>query len=102
MTEPKALLVDEPMMGLDPTSIQETLNILASLKEKGTSILLSTHIIDMIDDIWDSAYILKDGKVVAETKKPTQEEPLKELFFRVTQSHVVGQGGDLETDEIIN
>ena len=102
MTEPKALLVDEPMMGLDPTSIQETLNILASLKEKGTSILLSTHIIDMVDDIWDRAYILKEGKVVAETIKASQSEPLKELFFRVNQSHIEQQEGAFKTDELID
>ena len=63
---------------------------------------MSTHIIDMVDDIWDRAYILKEGKVVAETIKASQSEPLKELFFRVNQSHIERQGGAFETDELID
>lgn len=53
---PKALLVDEPMVGLDPASIEETLQLFQQLKEEGVAILISTHIIDVIDAIWDEAY----------------------------------------------
>lgn len=82
MIKPKALLVDEPMMGLDPTSIQDTLEIFVRLKQQGVSILMSTHIIDMVADIWDQAYIMKKGVVVANvSRKELQEKSLKTLFF---------------------
>ena len=44
---PKSLLVDEPMVGLDPASIEETLQLFQQLKEEGVAILISTHIIEM-------------------------------------------------------
>lgn len=83
LIEPKALLVDEPMMGLDPASIEDTLNLLVELKKKGTSVLVSTHIIDVIDAVWDCAYIMKKGHVLANVRKEDLgEDTLKEIFFR--------------------
>lgn len=82
---PRALLVDEPMVGLDPSSIEETLQLLVQLKEKGVSILISTHIIDVIDEIWDEAYILNNGKIVQHVSRvDLHDESLKELFFTCT------------------
>ena len=67
--KPKALLIDEPMIGLDPQAIEEVLELLVELKQQGMSILISTHIIDVINDIWDTAYIMNKGKLVREIKK---------------------------------
>lgn len=84
LTNPQALLVDEPMMGLDPNSIQDTLDILVDLKAQGVSVLMSTHIIDIINDIWDHAYIMKQGRILADVRRDQlQEETLKELYFRL-------------------
>lgn len=83
LINPKALLVDEPMMGLDPESIEETLAMFVALKHKGVSLLVSTHIIDVVDEIWDRAYIMKKGKVLAEIhRSDLQGSSLKETFFR--------------------
>ncbi|MBP1043500.1 ABC transporter ATP-binding protein [Vagococcus sp. BWB3-3] len=86
MIRPKALLVDEPMMGLDPNSIQDTLDILEGMKHQGVSILMSTHIIDMLNDIWDRAYIMKKGRVLQEvTRTSLGNQSLKELFFTLNE-----------------
>lgn len=83
LIQPKALLVDEPMMGLDPASIEETLAMFVALKNRGASVLISTHIIDVIDAVWDRAYIMKKGRVLAEVRREDMNgETLKELFFR--------------------
>lgn len=83
--EPKALLVDEPMVGLDPSSIEETLRLFVELKEQGVAILISTHIIDVIDEVWDRAYIMNKGKIVRELQRDTMEgSSLKEIFFTCT------------------
>ncbi|NBK97838.1 MAG: ABC transporter ATP-binding protein [Erysipelotrichia bacterium] len=80
--QPKALLIDEPMVGLDPTSIEKTLSLLVELKNEGCSILISTHIIDVISDIWDEAYIMDKGKIVKHIERTSmKEETLKEVFF---------------------
>lgn len=83
---PKALLVDEPMVGLDPASIEETLELFVQLKQQGTAILISTHIIDVVDEIWDMAYIMNEGQIVRSIRKDDlKDESIKELFFACTQ-----------------
>jgi len=83
--QPKALLVDEPMVGLDPSSIEKTLKLLVDLKNEGCSILISTHIIDVINEIWDEAYIMDKGKIVRHVfKEELNNETLKEMFFEST------------------
>ncbi len=80
--KPKALLVDEPLLGLDPSSIEEMLKMFLELKENNVSVLLSTHIIDMIEHIWDEAYIMNKGKIVNFiTRSDTSGKNLKQIFF---------------------
>lgn len=79
--EPQALLVDEPLLGLDPQAIEQMLQTLVELKNKGVSILLSTHIIDMIQDFYDEAYIMDQGKIVTHIIKEEDTPPLKTIFF---------------------
>lgn len=83
MTKPDSIMMDEPMIGLDPQAIEEVLVIMKELKEKGTSILISTHIIDVINDIWDDAYIMNKGKIVKIVHREDlqENESLKEIFF---------------------
>lgn len=79
--EPQALLVDEPLLGLDPQAIEQMLQTLVELKNNGVSILLSTHIIDMIQDFYDEAYIMDQGKIVTHIMKEEDTLPLKTIFF---------------------
>lgn len=82
---PAALVVDEPLVGLDPKAIDEVLMIFDELKNKGASVLVSTHIIDTIDGVWDRAYILNKGAIISETTRESiGGKPLKELFFSLT------------------
>lgn len=85
LIQPKALLVDEPMVGLDPGSIEDVLNIFKQLKKEGCAILISTHIIDIVDDIYDEAYIMNKGKIIKHVlKDELEKEILKEYFFELT------------------
>lgn len=85
MIQPKALLVDEPMVGLDPQSIEDTLHILKELADSGCAILISTHIIDIVSDIFDEAYIMKKGQIIKHVRKEElEDESLKEYFFEMT------------------
>lgn len=82
VTKPKVLLVDEPLIGLDPQSIENVIALFQELRNSGTSILLSTHIIDTLGDIWDVAYIMHKGHVVDNvTFESLNGRNLKELFF---------------------
>lgn len=65
-TEPSLLLLDEPFSGVDPVAVEEIQGILKSLKGKGIAILLTDHNVRETLHITDRAYILAEGKVLAE------------------------------------
>ena len=88
LTRPKMILFDEPMIGLDPHAIKELKNIFLELKAQGATILISTHMIDSIDGVWDQTLIMKAGKIVANVKRDEAVEnnqSLEELFFALTE-----------------
>lgn len=88
ITEPKVILFDEPMVGLDPKAIKELKNVFKELREQGSSVIISTHIIDSIEEIWDKALIMKNGQIVlARTRQELQDrnESLEQIFFDVTE-----------------
>ena len=86
LIDPQTILVDEPMIGLDPLAIDQVLKSLVSLKNEGKAVFMSTHIIDMIDDIWDVAYIMDNAKIVKVVNRDELQEnqSLKQLFFEYT------------------
>ena len=88
LTRPKIVLFDEPMIGLDPHAIKELKNIFLELKEQGVSLLISTHMIDSVDALWDQTLIMKEGKVVANLKHDEikDDSNLEDLFFELTES----------------
>ena len=88
ITDPKLVLFDEPMMGLDPKAIKELKNLFLELRQAGTSLIISTHIIDSIAGLWDKALIMKDGNIVYERTKEElieNDENLEDVFFRATE-----------------
>ncbi len=85
---PKVLIFDEPMVGLDPHAIKELKLLFRELKEQGVSLLISTHMLDSVEDYWDVAHIMMDGSIAATRyNRPMEEgEPsLEELFFAITE-----------------
>ena len=66
MVDPSLLIVDEPFLGLDPVAIQQLTDILADLRAKGKSILMSTHVLDSAEKMCDRFVILHKGEVLAE------------------------------------
>ncbi len=60
------LLFDEPMIGLDPRGQRELRDAMTSLARDGTSLVVSTHQMDLAETICDRVIILKRGAVVAE------------------------------------
>lgn len=85
--KPEIVIFDEPMVGLDPHAIKQLKEVFLELKEKGASVLISTHMLDSVEDFWDTAYIMDKGKLVAQKKSgDTEGESLEQLFFRITES----------------
>ncbi len=61
--DPKLLILDEPLGGLDPLSRRQFKEILLNLKKKGTTILFSSHILSDVQDIADRIGIISHGKI---------------------------------------
>jgi len=65
-TEPQFILLDEPFAGVDPISVDDIKKIIQHLKERGIGVLITEHNVRETLGICDRAYILNDGKVIAE------------------------------------
>ncbi len=89
---PKMIMLDEPMMGLDPKAIKELKKTFTELKNQGCAVLISTHIIDSIEEVWDKVLIMNKGKVVLSTTREELEEKsesLEDVFFNHTEGAIV-------------
>lgn len=64
MGHPDALFLDEPTTGLDPASRQRTWNLVRSMLDHGTSILLTTHYLEEAEELADRVLIMAAGRVV--------------------------------------
>lgn len=64
--EPEIVLLDEPTVGVDPQSRQRIYEMLAAIRDTGTSILLTTHHLDEAESQCDSIVIMDHGTVVAQ------------------------------------
>lgn len=88
ITNPKLLLIDEPMVGLDPKAIRNMKELIIKVKNQGTSVVISTHLLDSVEDIWDKILIMKDGEFILSKSKSElldKNESLEEIFFQVTE-----------------
>lgn len=65
VTQPDLLVIDEPFVGLDPIAMMDLEELLLAEKEKGHSVLMSTHVLTNAEKICDSFVILHNGEVYA-------------------------------------
>ncbi len=65
INDPEIVFMDEPMSGLDPVGRREIRELIAGLREKGTTVFMSTHILSDIEALCDEVAILRRGKLAA-------------------------------------
>jgi len=90
LPEPKVILFDEPLVGLDPHAIKELKNLIIEKKEEKAAILISTHMLDSVDEFWDSANIMINGRIAAKrNRRDTLDsgKDLETLFFSITEDN---------------
>ena len=63
---PKLLLLDEWLAGLNPTELQEGINLIRSLREEGITIILVEHVMDAIRSLCDRCIVMAAGTKIAE------------------------------------
>jgi len=83
VTNPAAILLDEPFSGVDPLAVYDVQEIIRDLKRRGLGILITDHNVRETLTIVDRAYLICDGKVLREgTSQFLIEDPLsRELYL---------------------
>ena len=65
-TQPRFILLDEPFAGVDPIAVLEIQRIISFLKSRGIGVLITDHNVRETLGICDRAYIISEGRVLAE------------------------------------
>ena len=101
LPDPDIILLDEPMLGLDPHAIKELKLYIEEMRKAGKTLFISTHIIDSVDMLWDRTIIMQNGQIKANVTRSEIEgsgKTLEDLFFEVTEGiekdAVTGSGKD--------
>ena len=93
---PAVIIVDEPMVGLDPGAIRMVKDILRALAAQGTTIFMSTHTLVVAEDLCDRIGVIHRGALIAlgtmrELKQSAQmrEGDLEDIFLRLTDGEAM-------------
>ncbi len=98
--KPRVILLDEPMVGLDPAAIRELKTVILDLRERGCTILISTHMLEMVRDLWDVTFVMDGGHILGTyVKENVANEDLEELFFSVTGQKASEERADIHPGE---
>ncbi len=89
---PDIIIIDEPMVGLDPQSTKIIKELLIELSEKGKTILMSTHSLYIVEEICNRIGIIKEGKLIYDDKIEnvkeffnSEKKNLESFFLELTQ-----------------
>ncbi|MFN7986608.1 MAG: ABC transporter ATP-binding protein [Thermoanaerobaculia bacterium] len=63
MSDPRVLILDEPFEGVDPVSVKTMKEILLQFRRAGASVIVTSHMLDVISEIFDRVFVLCDGTV---------------------------------------
>lgn len=88
MDDPKLLILDEPTSGLDPIGIREIRQLLESLKCRGTTIFLNSHLLSEVEKICDTAAVISRGKLLVKDAISAivkDGETLEDVFIRLVR-----------------
>jgi ABC-2 type transport system ATP-binding protein len=86
---PELLLLDEPTAGLDPLGVRDARDWILAARERGASVLVSSHILSEVERICDRVVILHKGRVAASGALEdvvAQGESLEDAFVRLVRS----------------
>ncbi|MBM4306658.1 MAG: ABC transporter ATP-binding protein [Deltaproteobacteria bacterium] len=94
--DPKVLVVDEPMVGLDPAGIRMIKNLFRNLAEKGTTLFMSTHTLSVAEDLCDRIGVIHKGNLIStgtveelKSSARIEEGDLEKVFLILTEGEEV-------------
>jgi len=102
MHEPRIIIVDEPMVGLDPRSTRIVKNLLREQCARGATVFLSTHTLSVAEELSDRIGIITRGRLrflgrMEQLRSQVRREGnLEDLFLELTADGVTGEEGEEE------
>jgi len=99
--EPKVLIVDEPLVGLDPRSARIVKDLFLAQARAGVAVLMSTHLLAIAEELADTIGIIDRGRMLtqgtlADIREQAQMHgPLEDLFLKLTGGDRPYLGGSL-------
>ena len=90
--EPNVIFLDEPTSGLDPRAARTIRKMIQDLSDRGKTVLLSTHILSVVEEVADTVGILYDGQLIAEDTPDAltqraetgETQTLEDVFLKLT------------------
>jgi lipopolysaccharide export system ATP-binding protein len=82
-SEPRFMLLDEPFAGVDPISIIDIKRIISYLSQRDIGVLITDHNVRETLDICDRAYIVNEGRIIAEGRPDAilRDEKVREVYL---------------------
>jgi ABC-2 type transport system ATP-binding protein len=93
--EPKVLIVDEPTVGLDPRSVRELKDLLRKQADQGTTVFLSSHSLDVVQELADRIAIVEHGRLIscgtleALRTQAAIDGSLEDVFLKITEEAAI-------------
>ncbi|HZG00878.1 MAG TPA: ATP-binding cassette domain-containing protein [Chitinophagales bacterium] len=81
--DPKLIILDEPFSGLDPINANLIQNEIHDLKEKGATVIFSTHRMEQVEEICENIALIDKGKIILSGKVTDIKNQFKENVFKV-------------------
>ena len=93
--DPEVVIVDEPMVGLDPAGIKMVKDLFRALAGEGVTIFMSTHTLTVAEDVCDRIGIIHKGSLIAtgtadelKQRVHAKDADLEQVFIRMTNDHL--------------
>jgi len=99
LTEPEAIVIDEPMVGLDPRSARLVKDVLRQRARGGVTVFMCTHTLSVAEELADRIGIVNEGRLIAcgsleEVRRQSHREgSLEELYLGLTEAGEPEEGG---------
>ncbi len=87
LPQPEAVIMDEPLVGLDPHGIRELKTLIVQLRFQGCALLVSTHMIESVKEDWDVTYIMVNGRIaqICRRQDLADGQSLEDVYFAITK-----------------
>src|SRR5271156_1833259 len=97
--DPAVMIFDEPTLGLDIMTARTIIQFIRECRERGKTVIFSTHIMTEVEKLCDTIGIIQSGKLLtegtlAELRAKHGEQDLDEIFVKVVAPHYAGEGAN--------